>query len=242
MKNTLVLAAMLAIAPVLAGAESKPAPKKSPTAVSRPAAKAPAKSSGKTQAKVKAKSHRKAVAKQTEPTDRDKLRSAAAQFAAGVRAADRALTPDELALADRVQTGRIPCELGNVVMLTSDPKAPGHFDLQLQNARYRMSPVETSTGAVRLEDQRSGAVWLQLANKSMLMNQKLGQRLADDCQSPAQLQVADSLKRTPGPTLFDSEPAMAEAPGASAPPSAAAATARRSVAMPSSARRSAQRQ
>jgi hypothetical protein len=32
--------------------------------------------------------------------------------------------------------------------------------------------VATSTGTVRLEDKQAGAVWLQIANKSMLMNQK----------------------------------------------------------------------
>ena len=62
---------------------------------------------------------------------------------------------------------------------------------------YRMSPVATSTGAVRLEDQKEGAVWIQIANKSMLMNQKLGQRLADECMSPQQVAVTESIRKNP---------------------------------------------
>ena len=47
-----------------------------------------------------------------------------------------------------------------------------------------MHPVESRTGAIRLEDPKRGAMWLQLGNKSMLMSQKLGQRLADECHEP----------------------------------------------------------
>ena len=67
-----------------------------------------------------------------------------------------------------------------------------------------MHPVVTSTGAIRLEDNHDGgAVWLQLSNKSMLMDQKAGKRLADECASPAQLAVAEALKKNPAPSLLD---------------------------------------
>ncbi|MHB1201284.1 MAG: hypothetical protein ACYCZ6_17390, partial [Polaromonas sp.] len=131
------------------------------------------------------------------------LKSAAKNVAAGIDAAEAALTPAELAIAERVQVGLMPCELGASVTLASDPKAPGYFDMQGKNFKYRMFPVVTSTGAIRLEDQKAGAVWLQLANKSMLMNQKLGIRLADECKSPAQLAVAENLKLNPAPSLLD---------------------------------------
>ena len=70
-----------------------------------------------------------------------------------------------------------------------------------------MSPVATSTGAVRLEDTKAGAVWLQIANKSMLMNQRLGQRLADECMSSEQVVVAEAIKRNPPPSVFEPLPA-----------------------------------
>ena len=46
-------------------------------------------------------------------------------------------------------------------------------------------------------------MWLQLGNKSMLMSQKLGQRLADECISPNQAVVAENLKKNPVPSILD---------------------------------------
>jgi hypothetical protein len=66
-----------------------------------------------------------------------------------------------------------------------------------------MRPVATSTGAIRLEDEKAGAVWLQLANKSMLMDQKNGRRLADECAHPDQVAFANDMKINPPPPLID---------------------------------------
>jgi hypothetical protein len=74
-----------------------------------------------------------------------------------------------------------------------------------------MHPVESRTGAVRLEDPARGAMWLQLGNKSMLMSQKLGQRLADECQSPQQASFADNLKKNPAPSILEPAPAASGA-------------------------------
>lgn len=113
------------------------------------------------------------------------------------------LSPEQMAVANKVLVGKINCELGAVVLMTHDEHSPGRFFLDLGNKRYTMLPVVTSTGAVRLEEESSGAVWLQLGNKSMLMNQKEGKRLADDCMNPDQLLVAQALERNPQPGLLD---------------------------------------
>ena len=108
-----------------------------------------------------------------------------------------ALTPEALAVAERVRVGHFPCEHGTSVTLSADPKTPGYFNMQSKNVSYHMAPVASVTGAVRLEESKSGAVWLQLANKSMLMNQKLGTRIADECMSPEQSGVAQGMKTAP---------------------------------------------
>ncbi len=139
---------------------------------------------------------------------RTELKSAAQNVAAGIEAAEAALTPAELAIVERVHVGRIPCERGVFVTVDADKKLPGYFDIQGKAFKYRMFPMPTSTGAIRLEDQKSGAVWLQLGNKSMLMNQKLGTRLANECMSPAQLVMAEAIKLNPPASLLDTpEPA-----------------------------------
>lgn len=109
----------------------------------------------------------------------------------------------EMAVAPHVYVGELPCELGQKVHLQADPAHPGYFHLQVKQQRFHLRPVPTSTGAVRLEDPAQGAVWLQLANKSMLMNQKLGRRMADECMSPVQQAMTEHLKHNPAPHLLD---------------------------------------
>lgn len=106
--------------------------------------------------------------------------------------------------AGEVHTGRMVCELGNSVTITPDPQQPTRFVVQMKKNTYFMTPVETTTGAVRLEDAQAGAMWLQLPHKSMLMNSKLGQRMADECQSDHQTVAAHAMKLNPPPSLLDS--------------------------------------
>ena len=116
---------------------------------------------------------------------------------------DLPLAPEQLSIAERVHVGHLPCELGASIRMTADPQTPGYFDLQGKGYKYRMRPVTTSTGAIRLEDEKAGAVWLQLANKSMLMDQKNGRRLADECAHPDQVAFANDMKINPPPALID---------------------------------------
>jgi hypothetical protein len=189
-----------------------------PAASAKPAVKSTAKAPAKTTT-AKAAVKKAPVAKA-----RAKAGTAAAVGAAAAGAAvaagvseEAALGAAELAIAERVHVGALPCELGNTVHLKPTADRPGHFDLQLAKVHYRLVPVVTSTGAIRLEDPKTGAVWLQLANKSMLMNHKLGQRMADECKSPAQVAVAEQFKLAPPPSVLDAAPAGA----ATAAPAAA---------------------
>ena len=198
MTKTLFAAALLALMPGLTLAQASQA--KTPTKTST-SAKA---SSAKTAAKPTAK--KEVVAKAKPTSSRQQLHTAAVQVATGLIAAREALSPDELAMAERVYVGKMACELGASVQVTSDPQTPGHFHLEGKGFRFHMAPVLTSTGAVRLEDPKAGAVWLQIANKSMLMDQKRGQRLADDCMGPEQVAVAETLKKAPAPNLLETPP------------------------------------
>jgi hypothetical protein len=113
------------------------------------------------------------------------------------------VAPEQMLVANKVLVGKINCELGAVVVMTNDELSPGRFFLDMGSKRFVMLPVITSTGAIRLEEESSGAVWIQLGNKSMLMNQKEGKRLADECMNPDQLLVAQALERNPQPGLLD---------------------------------------
>lgn len=191
--NKLILATLLACAiPLTSLAQDAKAPAK-PAAAAKPAAKsaAPKATTAKaTHKKPQPKLARSAVkaVEEVTPVDTD---------------TDITLSPEDLEIAGRVFVGAIRCELGNNVTVMADEKHPGFFNVQIQRTKYRMHPVASRTGAIRLEDPRAGALWLQLGNKSMLMNQKIGQRLADECQSPQQTAMAEELKKTPQKSLFD---------------------------------------
>ena len=116
------------------------------------------------------------------------------------------LTPAELEIAKRVYVGDIPCELGAKVVIKAR-KREGYFLVTHGINRFVMHPVESRTGAIRLEDPARGALFLQIANKSMLMNQKEGKRLADECMSPEQAKFAADMKK--GPAVNILEPAAA---------------------------------
>lgn len=143
------------------------------------------------------------------------LRKAAPVPVAVPAPVDPVLTERDLGVAARVHVGSFPCDLGSTVRLEPDTQANGFFHLHLNKDRYRMHPVESRTGAIRLEDPVQGVVWIQLGNKSMLMSQKLGRRLADECMGDVQRQVAEALKTNPAPSLFEPLPT---------PPAAAATT------------------
>ena len=152
-------------------------------------------------AKAKKTSAKKAPVKSAKKKKNTPISSQTEQTAAGVRAADAALTPEELKFAQWVEQGTMPCQSG-AVTVTADQAAPGYFAVAYAGKHYYMSPRVSATGAIRLEDQLGKTVWLQLANKSMLYAPKLGQRLADNCMSDGQRYVAEELLRNPPPDLL----------------------------------------
>jgi hypothetical protein len=127
----------------------------------------------------------------------------AAGLAATTPVAASDAVSQDLAIAQQIHQGLMPCEMGASVRVEADAAAPGFFHVQGKGFRYRMYPVRTTTGALRLEDKKAGAVWLQLANKSMLMDQKKGRRVADECAHPEQVAYSQDMKTNPPPSLFD---------------------------------------
>lgn len=144
-------------------------------------------------APVKKAAPKKAVTKKGVPARTAK----AVEAHTPVASPSQRLTDNELQIARGIHTGRIQCELGADVTVTADEKNPGFFHVSAGKQNYYMHPVESRTGAIRLEDNRAGAMWLQLGNKSMLMNQKLGQRVADECAAPQQREFAARMKDQP---------------------------------------------
>jgi hypothetical protein len=123
--------------------------------------------------------------------------------AAPAAAVAASLSPEQVSIAQIVQTGRINCELGQSVTITPDARTQGAFDLSFAGRTYDVVPVPSKTGAIRLENARSGIVYMQLANKSMLLNEREGRRMADDCISSSQQAVAAQMKAQNTPSVLD---------------------------------------
>lgn len=179
-----VAALLIALALPAAAQTARPEQGKSATAAKRPSAKPAAKGKGLVP------SAQKAVEEVTPIDDDPSIQ----------------LSEADLEVARQVHVGEMPCELGASVRVRAARRA-GLFVISTKGHRFLMYPVHSRTGAIRLEDPKRGAMWLQLGNKSMLMSQKLGQRLADECQSPEQITMAEELKRNPRPSILEPLPA-----------------------------------
>lgn len=127
---------------------------------------------------------------------RKQLKSEAAGLALAVETT-QAISENQLAIAQRVLTGRADCEFSQQVDIQAIEGKPGHFKVGYKNSNYTMVPEETTTGAVRLEDKKAGVVWLQIPAKSMLMNHKIGQRMVDSCTQREQRVAAESGRPAP---------------------------------------------
>lgn len=174
-------------------------------------AAAPAKPAAKPAVKPAKKSTRPVPVSKAPPTSRRQ----AIEEATPLEEPDPSIKLEaaELETAKRVHVGEIACELGSKVTI-KPLKRDGFFLVARGINRFVMHPVASRTGAIRLEDPARGALWLQLGNKSMLMNQKEGKRLADECQSPEQAKFAEDMKTRPAINILEPAPAAAAAPAA----------------------------
>lgn len=96
-----------------------------------------------------------------------------------------AATPEQLTAADRALKGGYECDFNQKINVSQN-SSQGYVDVTSGKNKYTMKPIITSTGALRMEDVTGRMLLLQIANKSMLMDTKLGQRVVDNCVHPSQ--------------------------------------------------------
>ncbi len=124
-------------------------------------------------------------------------------FALSTPLAAQEVSKEVLSIAAKVHTGALVCEGRKMIILWPDTALSGRFILKMNKRVYRLTPVPTASGAVRLEDDETGAVWIQTSEKSMLMDSVRSQRLADECQSPAQKTAAKHIPASARPDLLE---------------------------------------
>lgn len=78
------------------------------------------------------------------------------------------------------------CELGNKLTIYRHPNDDQHIALRWHKRLHQMTRVQTTTGADRFESPKKVLIWIGIPAKSMLLNARKGQQLANECRSPEQ--------------------------------------------------------
>jgi hypothetical protein len=115
------------------------------------------------------------------PVAKTKAPQARAKVPPVVEAPLAAAGTEQLEAANVAHLGDYDCEFDQKVTLEPYSKAPGYIEMKNKSQAWVMKPVMSSTGALRLEDVRGRMLMIQIANKSMVMDTQLGQRLVDGC-------------------------------------------------------------
>jgi len=118
-------------------------------------AKAQAQSQAKAQGNAQAKANASAVIKPDAKADATAARGPNNPSPAVVAPVSPEASADDLAIAQQIHQGLLPCEMGTSIRVEADAAQPGYFHVQGKGFRYRMFPVRTNTGALRLEDKKS---------------------------------------------------------------------------------------
>ena len=131
---------------------------------------------------------------------------------------------EQMAAAAMAHFGVYECEFDEKVSVDVNRRFDGYLDVRHRHRTWVMKPVLSHTGALRLEDVRGRMLMLQIADKSMIMDTQIGQRVVDKCVHEKQRE--EMAARKAAGTQEDSigiDPAKAAAPSAVAAASAAAA-------------------
>lgn len=129
---------------------------------------------------------------------------------------------EQMAAAAMAHFGVYECEFNEKVSVDVNHRFDGYIDVKHKNRTWIMKPVLSHTGALRLEDVRGRMLMLQIADKSMLMDTQIGQRVVDNCVHEKQRE-ATAARKAAG-TQSESigiDPAKAASAAAAAPGSAA---------------------
>jgi hypothetical protein len=108
-----------------------------------------------------------------------------------------AASDEQKANAALAHLGEYACEFDQKVFVDKSVKYDGYLDMKHKTQTWVMKPILSSTGALRLEDVKGRMLMIQIANKSMVMDSQIGQRLVDGCMHEKQREFAKSMESQP---------------------------------------------
>lgn len=131
---------------------------------------------------------------------------------------------EQMAAAAMAHFGVYDCEFNEKVNVDVNHKFDGYLDVKHKNRVWTMKPVLSHTGALRLEDVKGRMLMLQIANKSMLMDTQVGQRVVDNCVHEKQREAMANRKDSGESIGIDPVKAAAAAAAVEAAAAASAAS------------------
>jgi len=129
---------------------------------------------------------------------------------------------EQLAAVALILFGDYACEFDKSLRVSLNPKFDGYVDLLFEKQLFTLKPVLSHTGALRLGDVRRRLLLVQIPVKSMVMDVKIGRRLADDCTHETQFENRRKLAVAPALPGLGIDPEKTAADAAALAASAAA--------------------
>jgi hypothetical protein len=131
------------------------------------------------------------------PTPAKAAAKSAKKPAAPVEQPPPPASDEQKANAGLAHLGEYACEFDQTVVVDRSVKYDGYLDMKHKAQTWVMKPVLSSTGALRLEDVKGRMLMIQIANKSMVMDTQIGQRLVDGCMHEKQREFARTMESQP---------------------------------------------
>ena len=75
------------------------------------------------------------------------------------------------------------CEMNDALTIYTNLDDNDHIALRWKTHIYRLKRIDTSTGANRYENKKTGLVWIAIPSKGMLLDSRHGQQLANECKT-----------------------------------------------------------
>jgi hypothetical protein len=128
---------------------------------------------------------KKAPAKPAAKTSKTTKAAAAGAAGAAAVAALPTANAEQMTAYNAAHLGSYDCEFGQKIMVEKS-STDGYVNLKYKNDQWTMKPELSSTGALNMNDVKGKMRYLQIANKSMLMDTSAGRRVVDGCQHDKQ--------------------------------------------------------
>ena len=83
----------------------------------------------------------------------------------------------------QLASGVYRCELGRRVDIQRDTRNANLIKLTWKGSDYQLQRYDSASGLPRYEDRQHGLLWIDLPQKSVLIDVNSGQQLANECKA-----------------------------------------------------------